>query len=109
MTMMRWTCGAPPAVVPLRALLLAGSLLALPLAPVAARAEQRWQCGDGLSVPLQGTRADREAACRELKEKRDSPPDAAISQEQAERLRHRIEDLEKKYGLEVDVEKLDEK
>jgi hypothetical protein len=90
-------------------LVLCGVLTVALLSPVAALGEQRWQCGDGLSVPLQGSRAERDAACRELKEKRDNPPDAAISQEQAERLRHRVEDLEKQYGLEIDVEKLDQK
>jgi hypothetical protein len=70
---------------------------------------QRWQCGDGLSVPLEGSRADREAACRELRERRDNPPDAAISQEQADRLRQRIHEIEKKYDVDVKVEKLDEK
>ncbi len=75
----------------------------------AAMAEQRWQCGDGLTVPLEGSRADREAACREAKEHRDNPPDAAISQEQADRLRQRIQQIEKKYDVDVKVDKLDQK
>lgn len=74
-----------------------------------ARAEQRWQCGDGLSVPVAGTRAEREAACRMAKEQRDNPPDAAISQEQADRLRQRIRQMEKQYDVDVKVEKLDDK
>jgi len=79
------------------------------LCAASARAEQRWQCGDGLTVPLAGSRAEREAACREAKERRDNPPDAAISQEQADRLRDRIKGIEKQYDVDVKVEKLDEK
>ena len=75
------------------------------LSPVAALGEQRWQCGDGLSVPLQGSRVDRDEACRKLKEKRDTPP---MSEEQAARLRQRVEELEKRYELQPgDAEKVD--
>ena len=88
-------------------LLAAATAALLVLAP-AATAEQRWQCGEGLSVPVTGTRAERDAACRELKEKRDNPPDAAISQEQADRLRQRIQQVEKEYDVDIKVEKLDQ-
>src|SRR4029079_5515056 len=85
------------------------AVCSLVLCAASVRAEQRWQCGDGLTVPIAGSRAEREAACREAKERRDNPPDATISQEQADRLRDRIKDIEKKYDVDVKVEKLDEK
>jgi hypothetical protein len=69
-------------------------------------AEQRWQCGSGLTVPLQGSRAEREAACRDLAAQRDKP-DAPITQEQAARLRQQIQQAEKQYDVTIKVEELD--
>jgi hypothetical protein len=73
-----------------------------------AAAEQRWQCGGGLTVPLQGSRADREAACHDAAELRDHPKDP-ISQEQAERLRQQIQQAEKQYDVDIKVEQTDHK
>lgn len=78
------------------------------LAASSARAEQRWQCGDGISVPLTGTRAEREAECQEQKEKHANPPDAAISQEQADRLRQRLRQMERQYNVAVKVDRLED-
>jgi hypothetical protein len=86
-------------------LVLVGMIVTLLLASGVA-AEQRWQCGGGLTVPLQGSRADREAACRDLTAVHDDP-DAPITQEQAARLRQRIEQAEKQYDVDIKVEKLD--
>ncbi len=83
------------------------SIAAVLLASGAA-AEQRWQCGNGLTVPLQGSRAEREAACRDTAARRDDP-EAPLSQEQAERLRQRIEQVEKQYDVSIKVEKSDGK
>ncbi len=91
-----------------RLLLVAGGILLLVLSSP-ARAGQQWQCGNGLTVPLIGSRADREAACRDAKERRDNPADSAISQDQANRLRQRIDRVEKEQGVEIKVEKLDKK
>ncbi len=91
-----------------RLLMVAGGVLLLVLS-TPARGEQQWQCGDGVTVPVSGTRAEREAACRDAKERRDNPPDAAISQEQADRLRQRIDQIEKEQGVEISVDKLDQK
>src|SRR5437016_1816945 len=61
-------------------LVVAGSLFVVLLSsPV--RAGQQWQCGDGLTVPLTGSRAERDAVCREAKERRDNPAEGSISQE----------------------------
>ncbi len=84
----------------------AGMIVTALLASAVA-AEQRWQCGGGLTVPLQGSRAEREAACHDLAAQRDNPPDAPITQEQADRLRQRIEKAEKQYDVDIKVEKLD--
>ena len=89
-----------------RLLVVASGVLALVLS-TSARGEQQWQCGDGLTVPLTGTRADREAACRDAKERRDNPPDAKISQEQADHLRQRLDKMEKNGGVVISVDKLD--
>jgi hypothetical protein len=64
----------------------------------AVHAEQRWQCGDGLSVPLSGSREDREAACRTLREKTRRPP-RPLSREDERVLRERIEKLEQQFGI----------
>ena len=84
-----------------------GVLVVVLSSPV--RAGQQWQCGDGLTVPLTGSRAERDAACREVKERRDNPADGAISQEQADRLRQKIDQIEKDQGVEINVDKLDKK
>ena len=89
-----------------RLLVVAGGVLLLVLS-TPARGEQQWQCGDGLTVPVTGTRAERDAACREAKERRDNPPDATISQEQADHLRQRIDKIEKDQGIQINVDKLD--
>lgn len=70
----------------------------------AAGAEQRWQCGDGLSVPLQGTRQDRDEACRKLRDSTNRPASSGLSPEREQALRERIEALERQHGLEIDVE-----
>jgi hypothetical protein len=89
-----------------RLLLVASGVLALVLS-TPARGEQQWQCGDGLTVPLAGSRADREKACHDAKERRDSPPDTSISQEQADLLRKRLDKIEKDQGVQISVDKLD--
>ncbi|HEY2389019.1 MAG TPA: hypothetical protein VGK30_18855 [Candidatus Binatia bacterium] len=89
-----------------RLLVVASGVLVLVLS-TPARGEQQWQCGDGLTVPLTGTRADREAACRDAKERRANPPDATISQEQADLLRQRLNKIEKDQGVQISVDKLD--
>ena len=89
-----------------RLLVVAGGVLLMVLS-TPARGEQQWQCGDGLTVPVTGTRAERDAACREAKERRDNPPDATISQEQADHLRQRIDKIEKDQGIQINVDKLD--
>jgi hypothetical protein len=71
-------------------------------AATTAGAEQRWQCGEGLTVPLQGSRADNEAACKLAREKRDAPP-PPIDKQKAAELQDRVEKLEKQYGLDIDV------
>lgn len=76
---------------------------ALILLATAAQAEQRWQCGDGLSVPLEGTKSEREAACKAAREKRDLPPRDELSPQKANELQDRVEKLEKQYGLDIDV------
>ena len=89
-----------------RLLLVASGVLVLVLS-TPARGEQQWQCGDGITVPLTGSRADREAACRVAKERHDSPPDSSISQEQADLLRQRLNKIEKDQGVQISVDKLD--
>lgn len=84
-----------------------GMVVALFAAP-GARAEQRWHCGNGLTVPLQGTRAEREAACGDVAAQRDKP-DAPITEEQAARLRQHIEQAEKQYDVDIKVDKFDRK
>lgn len=86
---------------------LVGTLLAVTLV-ARAEAEQRWQCGGGLTVPLQGSRADRQAACRDAAALRDNP-DAPVTQEQAERLRKQIKDAEKQYNVDIKVDGMDRK
>jgi hypothetical protein len=88
-----------------RLLIVASGVLVVLSSPV--HAGQQWQCGDGLTVPLTGSRAERDAACREAKERRDNPADGAISQEQADRLRQKIDQIEKDQGVEIKVDKLD--
>ena len=89
-----------------RLLMVATGVLVVMLS-LPAGAEQQWQCGDGLSVPLAGSRADRDAACRAAKDHRDNPPDSAITQEQADRLRQKIDQIQKDQGVEIKVDKLD--
>jgi hypothetical protein len=69
----------------------------------AAYAEQRWQCGDGLSVPLSGSRQEREAACRTLREKA-SRPARPLPPDRERALRERIEKLEHQFGIDIDAE-----
>ena len=67
----------------------------------AAHAEQRWQCGDGITVPLHGTRAEREAACKNARLRRDR---RTVEREHSADLERRIEQLEKQYGVDIDVQ-----
>ncbi len=85
----------------------AGMVLTGVLASGAA-AEQRWQCGGGLTVPLQGSRAERDAACRDAAALHDHP-DAPLTQEQADRLKQRIQQAEKQYDVDITVEKVERK
>ena len=79
-----------------------GAAVVLALTAGAARPEQRWQCGDGLSVPLTGSRAERDAACKDAREKRDRPASGLSKEKQAE-LEQRVQQLEKEYGVEIDM------
>jgi hypothetical protein len=79
-----------------------GAAVVLALTAGAARAEQRWQCGDGLSVPLTGSRAERDTACKDAREKRDRPPSGLSKERQAE-LEQRVQQLEKEYGVDIDL------
>jgi len=82
---------------------LAFIAIAVPFIAPVAHAEQHWQCGDGLSVPLTGSREERDAACRAARRDAQRPP-RPLPAERERALRERIEQLEKQYGLEIEAE-----
>lgn len=76
---------------------------AVVLAATTAHAGRRWQCGDGTSVPLRGSRADRQVACKKARAERERQADARVRDKAAE-LEQRVRRLEQLYGVSDDTE-----
>lgn len=77
---------------------------AIVCAPAAARAEQHWQCGEGVSVPRTGSKQERDEACRAaLEEARRGQP-RSLRPEQERALSERVKKLEKQNGIDTNVE-----